>query len=70
MVALINVSADPFSSARKNLLKVVDTTGEQGREAQLERLAPYSLYIVSGGSSLSLFGSSSRTVTFENTNIV
>lgn len=54
-------------------LKVVDTTGKQGREAQLEPVAP-SLYvrytIVSGGSGLSLFGSSSRTVTFGNTNIL
>lgn len=53
-------------------LKVVDTTGKQVREAQLELVAPSSPYvrniIVSGGSGLSLCVSSSRTVTFGKTN--
>lgn len=54
-------------------VKVVDTMGEQVREAQLALVAP-SLYVlntvVSGGSSVSLFGSSSRFVAFGNINIL
>lgn len=49
-------------------LKVVDAMGEQVREAQLALVAPSPLYVlnpvVSGGSSVRLFGSSSRFVAF------
>lgn len=55
-------------------VKVVDTTGEQVREAQVALVAPSPLCIlntvVSGGSSVNLFGSSSRTVAFGNINIL